>query len=80
MAMLVGGALVVAAVRGPLFLCAPLGPDPVMYDLQARVVDDGGVLYRDILEPNLPGAVWIHSVVRHIAGWSSEALRASGGC
>lgn len=76
LAILIVAALTLFAVRGPLFVAMPLGPDPVMYDLQARVVDQGGVLYRDILEPNLPGAVWIHRLVRHAAGWSSEALRA----
>ncbi len=64
------------AVHAPLFLRSPLGPDPVMYDLQARVVLNQGVLYQEILEPNLPGAVWIHAAVRSIAGWSPEALRA----
>ncbi len=73
------GALLVAlalVIYAPLFLRAPLGPDPVMYDLQTQVVQDGGVLYRDILEPNLPGAVWLHLAARSLAGWSSEVLRA----
>ncbi len=47
-----------------------------MYDLQAWSVVTGGVLYRDIIEPNLPGAVGIHLAVRSIAGWSSVAMRA----
>jgi len=62
-------------VHAPLFVRSPLGPDPVMYDLQAQLVHEGGVLYRDILEPNLPGAVWMHLAVRSTGGWSSEALR-----
>ncbi|QDT57197.1 hypothetical protein Pan44_52640 [Caulifigura coniformis] len=70
-AIVAGGLL----LHGPLFLRSPLGPDPVMYDLQAQLVRDGGTLYRDILEPNLPGAVWLHLLVRSVAGWSSEALR-----
>lgn len=70
-------ALALLLIQGPLFLAAPLGPDPVMYDLQAQVVNDGGVLYRDSLEPNLPGAVWIHLAVRSIAGWSPLALRSA---
>jgi len=76
LAILAAAGIILLAIRVPLFVCAPLGPDPVMYDLQARVVENGGVLYRDILEPNLPGAVWIHLAVRSAAGWSSEALRA----
>lgn len=75
---LFAAALLAAAllIHGPLFLRAPLGPDPVMYDLQAGLIQDGGVLYRDILEPNLPGVVWVHGLVRSCAGWSPEALRA----
>lgn len=53
----------------------PLTNDAQMYDIQVRVMSSGGVLYRDILEPNLPGVVWIQSVVRFWGGWSSEALR-----
>lgn len=60
----------------PIFLCQHLTADTVMYDLQARSVFAGGVLYRDIIEPNLPGAVGIHLMVRSIAGWSSVAMRA----
>ena len=36
---------------------------------------DGGTLYQDILEPNLPGVVWLHLAVRTLCGESSEALR-----
>lgn len=60
----------------PLFLRMPLTNDAQMYDLQVRLLNQGGVLYRDILEPNLPGVVWIQAIVRGVAGWSSEALRA----
>jgi len=71
-AIVAGGLL----LHGPLFMRSPLGPDPVMYDLQTQLVQTGGTLYQDILEPNLPGAVWLHLAVRSVAGWSSEALRA----
>ena len=60
----------------PLFLRMPETNDAEMFDLQAWMASSGGVLYRDILEPNLPGVVWIHLVVRAIAGSSSEVLRA----
>ncbi len=53
-----------------------LTPDTVLYDLQARCLLNGGVLYRDILEPNLPGIVWVHAVVRSWIGWTSTALLA----
>lgn len=53
----------------------PLTSDTVLYDLQAKTVLSGGILYRDILEPNLPGIVWAHLIIRSLVGWSSEAIR-----
>ncbi len=63
------------ATNGPLFVCMPLTTDTALYDLQAQTLRQGGVLYRDILEPNLPGVVWIHAAVRSVLGTSSEAMR-----
>ena len=60
----------------PVFLQMPLTPDAVLYDLQARCLMQGGVLYRDIVEPNLPGVVWIHAIVRRLFGESDQVLRA----
>jgi hypothetical protein len=59
----------------PVFLQMPLTPDAVLYDLQARCLMQGGVLYRDIVEPNLPGVVWIHAIVRSLFGDSDQVLR-----
>jgi hypothetical protein len=59
----------------PVFLQMPLTPDAVLYDLQARCLMQGGILYRDIVEPNLPGVVWIHAVVRSLFGSSDQVLR-----
>ena len=59
----------------PLFACLPLTSDAALYDLQARCALNGGVLYRDIVEPNLPGVVWIHMAVRSLGGWSTAILR-----
>lgn len=59
----------------PIVVCMPITSDTVLYDLQAKNVFAGGVMYRDILEPNLPGAVWIHMLIRSIVGWSSELMR-----
>ena len=64
------------AIAIPQFLRTPLTNDTVLYDLQARMLGDGAVLYRDVLEPNLPGAVWVHLGVRQLVGASSEAMRA----
>ena len=59
----------------PLFLCMPPWVDATHYDICARNLLQGGVHYRDTLDPNFPGVVWIHVAVRHFLGWSSEALR-----
>jgi len=63
-------------LAGPLFVCMPLNSDTALYDVQARRVLDGGVAYRDIVEPNLPGALWVHVGIRTVLGWSSEVIRA----
>lgn len=73
-----GLALILLAWLGlavPIFLRMPLTNDAELFDLHARMLASGKVLYQDILEPNLPGVIWIHSIVRAIAGQSSEALR-----
>jgi hypothetical protein len=69
-----GTALLLAAAL-PLFLCLPLWADATHYDLCARNLLSGGVLYRDIFDMNLPGMVWLHALVRFLLGWRSEALR-----
>jgi hypothetical protein len=58
----------------PIFVQQTLTPDTVLYDIQAKCLLNGGVLYRDVLEPNLPGIVWIHVIVRSVIGWSSPAF------
>jgi hypothetical protein len=59
----------------PLFLCMPLWCDVTLYDVAARNVLNGGVHYRDVFDTNMPGVVWIHALVRSLAGWSTEAMR-----
>ena len=59
----------------PLFLCMPLWCDVTLYDVAARNVMDGGVHYRDVFDTNMPGVVWVHVLVRSLAGWSTEAMR-----
>lgn len=67
------GALMIQSL--PMMLCMPLTADPVLYDLQAKCALQGGTLYRDIVEPNLPGVVWLHMMIRSTFGWSTTALR-----
>ena len=59
----------------PLFVAAPVTSDTSLFDVQAMTVLKGGTLYRDVLEPNLPGIVWLHLAIRSVVGWSSEAIR-----
>ncbi|GAB5444265.1 MAG: hypothetical protein Fues2KO_46140 [Fuerstiella sp.] len=69
------GLILLLVVVGPLFVCMPVNSDVALFDVQADQVLRGGVLYRDIVEPNLPGVVWIHLAVRSVVGWSSQAMR-----
>lgn len=70
------GALILLVVAAtPQLICMPVTNDVSYYDLQARTVMRGGMLYRDMVEPNFPGVVWVHILVRSLAGWSTEALR-----
>jgi hypothetical protein len=64
------------AIALPQFLRTPLTNDTALYDLQSRMLRNGAVLYRDVLEPNLPGAIWLHVGVRKLFGPGSEAMRA----
>jgi hypothetical protein len=70
-----GVLLLIFFTQLPVFLQLSLTPDAVLYDLQSQCLLDGGVLYRDIVEPNLPGVVWIHTAVRWLCGTSPVALR-----
>ena len=78
--LIAGPLLALLVSQVPNFLQLTLTPDAVLYDVQARCLLEGGVLYRDVLEPNLPGIVWVHAVVRSVAGWSAEVLRSFDLC
>lgn len=67
--------LLFLTITVPLFVCMPLTSDTALYDLQARSLLKGGVAYRDVIEPNLPGVLWLHRLIRPVIGWSSEAIR-----
>jgi hypothetical protein len=59
----------------PAFLCMGLDPDVSQWDLCARTVLQGGVLYQDAVENNLPGMLWLHVLIRSLLGWRPEVLR-----
>jgi hypothetical protein len=63
-------------IHVPAFLCLPPDADVTEWDLCTRTVLRGGAIYRDALENNLPGMLWLHLAVRPLVGWSMEALRA----
>lgn len=52
--------LVLPIVAGPLFVCLPVNSGTVLFDLQVEGVTHNGILQRDVIEPNLSGAVWLH--------------------
>jgi hypothetical protein len=77
LAWLLGSVLAaLLVVHVPAFLCLPPDADVTEWDLCTRTVLRGGVLYRDALENNLPGMLWLHLAFRSLVGWSTEALRA----
>ena len=67
--------LLILILNIPLFIRMPLATDVVLYDLQAQMVLNGGTLYQDMFETNLPGIVWLHMLVRSSVGMSSDAIR-----
>lgn len=75
-AMAIGAIAALLVCNLPLFLCLPLSNDTVLYDIQAKQLLEGGVLYRELFETNLPGVIWVHCAVRSLLGWSSVAMRA----
>jgi hypothetical protein len=61
----------------PLFLCMPMIDDAALWNLHAQVLLDGGMPYRDVLETNPPGTLWLVASIRWLLGSSSVALRAA---
>lgn len=66
---------IVILLFAPLFIAQPLWADASLYDVCAQEILAGRVLYRDIVDVNFPGIVWMHVCVRTMFGWSTEALR-----
>jgi hypothetical protein len=54
----------------------PVWADITFFDLCARKLLRGGVLYRDIFLHNVPGRVLMGTAVRALFGWRSETIRA----
>lgn len=60
----------------PLYLCEPHWVDNAFFDVCARVVLSGGVLFREVFIHGPPGMVLAQAAARRFVGWSSEALAA----
>jgi hypothetical protein len=67
--------LLMLIVSLPIFLCMAPFVDATFYDVCARVILRGGILYRDTFDTNLPGMAWLHLGIRSLFGWRSEVLR-----
>jgi hypothetical protein len=59
----------------PLFLQLPPWCDLTLYQVAARNLLDGGVLYRDVFDTNLPGFVWAVAAIQAVFGESVVAIR-----
>ena len=59
----------------PLFLQSGPWCDLTLYQMAARNVLDGGVLYRDVFDTNLPGFVWALALIQATFGESLVAVR-----
>ncbi|VTS02267.1 Uncharacterized protein OS=Planctomyces maris DSM 8797 GN=PM8797T_32020 PE=4 SV=1 [Gemmata massiliana] len=69
---------VVALVIGiPLFLRTPPWCDITLYQMAARNILNGGTHYQDIFDTNLPGFVWVLTVLQWLFGESVVAVRAT---
>lgn len=66
----------IVAMLVPIFLRMPVTNDAVLYDLEARWLNEGIIPYRDYVEVNFPGVLVIHQYTRAIFGDSDEALKA----
>ncbi|MCU0872126.1 MAG: hypothetical protein MUE50_07255 [Pirellulaceae bacterium] len=69
--------IVLLVTNVPLFLCMPIIDDAALWNLHAQVLLDGGVPYRDVLETNPPGTLWLVASIRWLLGPSSVPLRAA---
>lgn len=62
--------LAIAAALTLLALQPPVNADVAWHLALGRVVADGGALYRDIRDPNLPPILWLASGATALADWT----------
>ena len=63
------------AIGLPLHMRTPVWCDHTLYDVAARNLLWGGVLYRDVFDTNLPGFVWLMTAIRWAFGYGTPAFR-----
>jgi hypothetical protein len=78
-ALIVGGILLCALLVAwlPLFVCMPPWVDNTWYDLCARSMLKGEIVYQKIFWHGLPGMLWLQTGIRALFGWRSEILHAA---
>ena len=74
-AVLLGALILCAVVFRILFFNMPLDPNEGSIAAAARVMDSGGVLYKDVFDPNPPFAVHLYRLAFELSGYTDSALR-----
>jgi hypothetical protein len=67
--------LAVFVLAGPLFVCMPIWVDCYLFDICARALWRGEVVYREFFLHGPPGMMLTVTGVRFLVGYRSEALR-----
>jgi hypothetical protein len=62
-------------IMGPLFVCMPPWVDNTYFEIAARSMLRGEVIYRDLFFHHPPGMIFAVAAVGSTIGWRSEALR-----
>lgn len=68
-------AAVALAAGVPLFLRMPPWCDLTLYQMAARNLLQGGTHYKDVFDTNLPGFVWVLTLIQWVFGESVVAVR-----
>jgi hypothetical protein len=68
--------LIIAVAGLPLFLCRGQTIDSTFFDVCAQVVLSGKRPYDELFLHGPPGMLWPYALIRFVAGWRVETLRA----
>lgn len=70
---LAGALLLTVFLRLPAFCWPVISDDEAIYDAMAQVVNQGGVMYRDVVDHKPPGLVYTYALVERLAGTGPSA-------